>query len=91
MQPFIGNDSESGDPIGRDLGSSRGDPPQTGQRSRQASDNDVSYRERPFSDLVDEDKHQLVARKIASSLLGGYRLVINDYDEAVAPCGLLLA
>lgn len=54
-------------------------------------ENDVSYRERPFSDLVDEDKHELVGRKILASLLGGYRLVINDYDEDRAPCGLLLA
>ena len=33
----------------------------------------------------------MVGRKIAASLLGGFRVVINDYDEEVAPCGLLLA
>ena len=52
MQPFTGNDSESG---GEAIGGGGGGSARN--RQGQSGQADVSYRERPFSDLVDEDKH----------------------------------
>lgn len=81
MQPFTGIDSSSGE---------AGEPGSARPTAR-GNQTDVSYRERPFSDLVDEDKHALVGRKLASSLLGGYRMVVNDYDADSLPVTLHLA
>ena len=83
MQPFTGIES-SGDFAAEPRAAQGG-------HGRQSSEADVSYREKPFTDLVDEDKHALVVRKLAASLLGGYRTVLNDYDEDALPVGLHLA
>ena len=41
----------------------------------------ANYSERPFKDLVDEEKRPFVKRRILSTLLGGYRLVYNEEDD----------
>ncbi len=44
------------------------------QRSNNRDESGIEYRPRPFSELVDEDKHGLVTRKFLGSLFGGYRI-----------------
>ncbi len=41
----------------------------------------ASYNERPFTDLVDEEKRPFVKRRVLSTLLGGYRIAFDDGDE----------
>lgn len=41
----------------------------------------ANYSERPFKDLVDEEKRPFVIRRIASTLLGGYRFVYDEADD----------
>jgi len=84
MQPFSGIDSSSnGDMAGADARNS-------GRQARPGAGNDVSYRAKPFSDLIDEDKHGLVRRKLVAGLLGGYRTVNNENDEEAISVGLHL-
>ena len=42
---------------------------------------DVQYRSKPFSDLVDEDKHVLVRRRVCATIFGGYRTAVEDERE----------
>ena len=41
----------------------------------------ASYNERPFTDLVDEEKRPFVKRRVLSTLLGGYRTAFDDADD----------
>ena len=50
----------------------------------------MNYRTKPFTDLIDEDKHGFVKRKYLSTLLGGYRIVISDASETYIGIGLHL-
>lgn len=51
----------------------------------------MTYRARPFSDLVDEDKHGFVKRRYISTLLGGYRYVYDEVNQNTIGIGLHLA
>lgn len=53
--------------------------------------NDVTYRERPFTDLVDDDKHSFVRRRYLSTLLGGYRIVCDENGDTYIGIGLHIA
>ena len=51
----------------------------------------MTYRSRPYSDLIDEDKHGFVARRYLSTLLGGYRIVKDEESQQYIGVGLHLA
>lgn len=51
----------------------------------------MQYRSRPYSDLVDEDKHGFVARRYLSTLLGGYRIVRDEESKSYIGIGLHVA
>ena len=55
------------------------------------SGREVSYRALPFSDLVDEDKHGFVRRRIVATIFGGYRTVVDEVEETSVGIGLHLA
>ena len=55
-----------------------------------ARNRDVTYRSRPFSDLVDEDKHGFVKRRILATVLGGFRTVVDEASETSAGLALIL-
>lgn len=49
------------------------------------ANNDITYRARPFTELVDEDKHGFVKRRFISTLLGGYRYVQDEQETEFIP------
>ena len=63
-----------------------------GERSRARGNGgaDVTYRALPFSDLVDEDKHGFVRRRILATIFGGFRTVVDEVEEANVGPGLVL-
>jgi len=51
----------------------------------------ITYRQRPFTDLVDEDKHSFVKRRYLSTFLGGYRIVADETSDNYIGLGLHIA
>ena len=51
------------------------------QPRRNRANGNASYNERPFTDLVDEEKRPFVKRRVLSTLLGGYRTAFDDADD----------
>jgi hypothetical protein len=67
------------------------DEPQHAARDGSRARSDVTYRSKPFTDLVDEDKHVLVRRRICSTIFGGYRTAMEkEREDSALSVGLHL-